>query len=373
MKKFAFIGMILALLTLGVAPTVVVAKEPVKIGVMAPITGQWASEGQDMVNIIELLVEEHNKAGGTQIVLEVADDGGNPKTASLAAQKLISNGVLAVIGTYGSAVTEATQDIYADDGIVQIGTGSTSIRLSEKGFPLFFRTSPRDDDQGRVLAEHVGKLGFKKVALVHDNSSYAKGLAQEIKPQFEKAGQEVVFYDAITPGDRDYSVTLTKLKSLNPEIIVFTGYYPEAGMLLRQKKDMGWDVPMIGGDATNNQALVKIAGPAATGYYFISPPGPADLTDEASLAFMTEYKKRHGNLPSSVWSVMAGDAFKVLAKAVDNIPNPTSENIGKYLHDDLKGFTGFTGPVAFNAKGDRVGDVYRLYQVNEAGVFTLVP
>jgi branched-chain amino acid transport system substrate-binding protein len=352
-------------------------RAPVRIGVMAPVTGEWASEGQDMVNVVRLLAEELNKnggAGGRLIEIEVGDDGGDPKTAALAAQRLVSAGVAAVIGTYGSAVTEASQDIYADDDVLQIGTGSTSIRLTEKGLPLFFRTCPRDDDQGRVMARHIKALGFKKAALVHDNSSYARGLAEEVRALFDDQSVAVVFYDAITPGDRDYSTTLTKIKTLNPDLIIFTGYYPEAAMLLRQKKEMAWEVPMIGGDATNNLALVDIAGrESAKGYYFISPPGPSDLTGEMSEAFMAEYQARFKTLPSSVWAVMAGDAFKVLALAIENVDQPTGANLARYLHNDLKDFVGFTGPIAFNEKGDREGDVYRLYQVDAEGRFVLIP
>lgn len=376
MKLTTVVGLFLAL-TLAAPLLQAADKEPVKIGVMAPVTGSWASEGQDMVNIVQLLADELNKnggAGGRQILIEVGDDGGDPKTAALAAQKLVGAEVVAVIGTYGSAITEASQDIYAEDGVLQIATGSTAIRLTEKKLPLFFRTCPRDDDQGLVLARHVQALGFKKVALVHDNSSYAKGLADEVQPLFKAGGQEVVFVDAITPGDRDYTTTLTKIKTLNPDIIVFTGYYPEAGMLLRQKKEMAWPVAMIGGDATNNSALLDIAGKdAAKGYYFISPPGPGDLTDEMSQKFMAEYKSRFNTIPSSVWSVMAGDAFKVLVAALENVEEVSSESLADYLHSGLNNFTGFTGPIAFNEKGDRVGDVYRLYQVNAEGKFVLVP
>ncbi|MDR1920511.1 MAG: branched-chain amino acid ABC transporter substrate-binding protein [Candidatus Adiutrix sp.] len=381
MKKLVVFGFLLGLIAVGPAVFAAEAfaadKAPFKIGVMAPVTGSWASEGQDMVNIVKLLAEEVNNsggAGGRQIIIEVGDDGGDPRTAALAAQRLISAGVTAVVGTYGSAVTEAAQDIYADDGVLQIATGSTSIRLTEKNLPLFFRTCPRDDEQGRVLADHVQRLGFKTAALVHDNSSYAKGLAEEVKAILDQAGLQIPFYDAITPGDRDYTATLTKIKTVNPDIIIFTGYYPEAGMLLRQKKEMAWDVPLIGGDATNNLALTDIAGKeAAAGFYFISPPGPGDLTDEMSLNFLAEYRRRFNTLPSSVWSIMAGDAFKVLARAAADLEEPTAENIAAYLHGDLKDFVGFTGPIAFDQKGDREGDVYRLYQVDQNGVFILAP
>jgi branched-chain amino acid transport system substrate-binding protein len=89
---------------------------------------------------------------------------------------------------------------------------------------------------------------------------------------------EIVFFDALTPGERDYSAILSQLRARAPEVVLFTGYFPEAGLLLRQKKGMGWDVPFIGGDATNNPDLVSIAGKeAAEGFMFLSPPVPQDL------------------------------------------------------------------------------------------------
>lgn len=371
MRRILFgVLMCVALCTAGAAADI-------RIGVMGPMTGAWASEGQDMVNVVNILAKEVNDAGGINgntVIIEPADDAGDPRTAALAAQRLVSNEVIAVIGTYGSAVCEASQDIFADEDIVQIATGSTAIRLSEKGLPMFFRTNPRDDDQGRVMAEQTLKLGYKRIAILHDNSSYAKGLADESKLNFDKiGGAEIVFFDAITAGDRDFNTILVAMKTAKPDVIVFTGYYPEAAMLLRQKKDMGWDVPMIGGDATNNTALVEIAGAEiANGYYFISPPGPSDLRDEHTLAFMKKYTAAHNALPSSVWAMMAGDAFLVIAEALAHC-EPTSEALAEYLHKDLKPYPGFTGSIAFNEKGDRIGDVYRLYQVNDKGEFVLLP
>jgi branched-chain amino acid transport system substrate-binding protein len=352
-----------------------IAADTVKIGVMAPTTGPWASEGQDMVKIVNILADEVNQNGGIngqKVEIEIGDDGGSPKTAALAAQRLVSLGVIAVVGTYGSSVTEATQDIYDEAGVIQIATGSTSIRLSEKGLSLFFRTCPRDDEQGRVLAKHVKDLGFKKAAIVHDNTSYAQGLAEEARTIFKTNGVEEVFFDAITPGDRDFSATLTKIKTTNPDIIVFTGYYPEAGLILRQKKDMGWDVPVIGGDATNNVVLVEIAGAeAANGYYFVSPPGPADIDTEKAAKLLAAYRNQfNGALPSSVWSVLAGDAFGVIVEAARAV-GPDAKKMADWLHTGLQGFDGLTGSIAFNEKGDRLGEVYRLYQVDAKGAFIL--
>jgi branched-chain amino acid transport system substrate-binding protein len=347
----------------------------IKIGLMAPITGAFASEGQDMQKIVALMVEEINKAGGINgdsIELLVEDDGSTPRSAATAASRLVSKGVPAVIGTYGSAVTEASQDIYDEAGAVQIATGSTAIRLTAKGLKRFFRTCPRDDEQGRVAVTTLSKLEFKHVAILHDNSAYAKGLAEEAKKLIEEGkSASIVFYDALQPGELDYSAILTKIKGVKPDAIFFTGYYPEAGLLLRQMATMKWSVPMLGGDATNNYDLVKIAGQAAAkGYRFISPPMPTDIDSPAAKAFLAAYRAKYNSLPSSIWSVIAGDAFTVLVSAIKaKGTNPSA--IAEYMHQGMPAVDGLTGKISFDDKGDRKGDLYRLYEINGKGEFIL--
>ena len=371
-RVFGLLGaLVLALLpVLSAAPA---ACGEIKIGLMCPLTGKWASEGQDMKNIVSLLVDETNARGGINgdtVRLVVEDDAGDPRTAALAAQKLASAGVAAVIGTYGSAVTEASQNILDEAGLVQIGTGSTSVRLTEKGLERFFRTCPRDDAQGKSAAAAIEKGGYKAVALLHDNSSYAKGLAEESRAALEKAGVKVIFFDALTPGERDYTAILTKLKAANPDLVFFTGYYPETGMLLRQKKEMSWNVPMMGGDAANHQDLVKIAGPeAAAGYFFISPPLPQDMDTQEAKDFLAAYKARYDSVPVSVWAVLAGDAYKALEAAL-SAGKADPEAMAAWLKE-LKDMPGLSGTLGFDAKGDRVGEFYRTYVVNNAGAFEL--
>jgi branched-chain amino acid transport system substrate-binding protein len=358
------------------APGAARAAETIKIGLMAPLTGSWASEGQEMKKNVELLAAELNAKGGLlgkQVEVVIDDDGGDPRTASLAAQRLTTKGVVAVIGTYGSAVTEASQNIFDEAKIIQIANGSTAVRLTEKGLKFFFRTCPRDDEQGRVGAMTLEKLKAKKVAILHDNSAYAKGLADEING-LVKSKTQVVFFDALTPKEQDYSTILTKLKAAGPEVVFFTGYYPEAGLLLKQKKQMGWNVPFIGGDAINNPDLVKIAGKeAAAGFQFLSPPVPKDLDTAEAKAYVTSYKKKYGEDPVSIYGVLAGDGFRVVAKAIEATKSTAPEKIREYFTTGLKGFPGFTGKISFNGKGDRVGELYRVYKVDGAGGFILQP
>ena len=378
MKRFSrlFAAAFAAIAVCVMASGAALAAGELKIGLMCPLTGKWASEGQDMRQIVSLLAEDVNKAGGVngqQVVIIAEDDAGDPRTAALAAQKLASAGVAAVIGTYGSAVTEASQNILDESEIVQVATGSTSIRLTEKGMKGFFRTCPRDDEQARVAAGIIKGKGFKKVAILHDNSSYAKGLADETKKELQGSDVSLVFFDALTPSERDYTAILTKLKSAGPDLIFFTGYYNDVGTLLRQKKEMGWDVPMLGGDAANNVDLVKIAGKAAAaGYMFVSPPTARDFDHPAARAFFARYEKTYGSQPSSVWSVLAGDAFTVIVDAMKKSGKSDAKSLAAALKKTPEApVPGLTGPLAFNQKGDRIGDLYRLYIVSPEGEFVM--
>ncbi len=350
------------------------AAGPLKIGLMAPLTGSWASEGAEMKQVLDLLAEEVNAKGGVlgkKVEVIIEDDGGDPRTAALAAQRLTTRGVTAVIGTYGSAVTEATQNIYDENKIIQIADGSTAIRLTEKGLKYFFRTCPRDDEQAKVAVAAIRKIGAKKLAILHDNSTYAKGLAEEAKGLLKDSVQ-IVFFDALTPKEQDYTAVLTKMKSVQPDLVFFTGYYSEAGLLLKQKQQMNWKVAFMGGDATNNPDLVKIAGKeAAAGFYFVSAPLPKDLPSEQAKSFLAAFTKKYGNPPASIYAVLAGDGFRVAVQAVEQTKSEDTAKLAEYLHKQLKDFPGLTGKISFNDKGDRVGEVYRVYQVGKDGEFLL--
>lgn len=351
------------------------AAEPVRIGLMAPLTGSWASEGQEMKRAVELLAAGVNARGGLlgrPVELVVEDDGGDPRTAALAAQKLASRRVVGVIGTYGSSATEAAQGILDEAGIVQVANGSTAVRLTAKGLPLFLRTCPRDDQQGRTAVGVLAATGAKRVAIVHDNTSYAKGLADQARSGLAAAGLALAALEVVTPGERDTTTVLTKLKAARPDVVFFTGYYPEAGLLLRQKREMGWNVPFLGGDANNNPDLVKVAGKAAAeGFLCLSPPLPQDLQGPEAAAFLAEYKSKYGAAPGSIWGVLAGDAFRVLVKAVEIAKSTDGSRVAAALKGSVKDFPGLTGKIAFDAHGDRVGDVYRVYRVDAAGAFVL--
>jgi branched-chain amino acid transport system substrate-binding protein len=133
-------------------------------------------------------------------------------------------------------------------------------------------------------------------------------------------------------------------------------------------------VPFIGGDATNNPDLVKIAGAeAAEGFAFLSPPLPKDLPTPEAKAFLESFTKKYGKAPASIYSVLAGDGFRILMAAAEASKSTEADKVGEYLHNQLKDFAGLTGKLSFNAKGDRVGEVYKVYKVNAQGEFILQP
>jgi len=355
------------ILTLILATGVHAASDFIKIGLMAPMTGSWASEGLEMKQVLELLAQKINTSGGLlgkNVEIIVEDDAGDPRTAALAAQRLSTSGIVGVIGTYGSSITEASQTIYDEEGIIQIANGSTAVRLTEKGLKHFFRTCPRDDEQGRVAAQTIQKLGYKNVAILHDNTTYAKGLADETRRHLKTNKIRICFFDALTPGERDYSTILTMLKGKKPDVVFFTGYYPEAGLLLRQKRELNWKTPFIGGDATNHPDLIKIAGrDAAEGFRFISAPLPQDLPFRQARTFVSDFKSAYGTTPNSIYALLAGDGFRVLTYAIEKTKSLDKKAISKYLHHQLKSFRGLTGRITFNDKGDRIGDIYSNYMV----------
>jgi branched-chain amino acid transport system substrate-binding protein len=357
------------------------AAETIKIGLMCPLTGPWSSEGREMKQVVEILADELNEKGGLlgkKVDVFIENDGGDPQAAALAARRLVTRNVAAVIGAYGSAISEATQTIYNDSKIIQIASGSTAIRLSERGFAYFFRICPRDDEQARVVAKTFGGLGYERIAILYDEAphaaTYSKGLAKEVKGLLKKQGADLVFYDALTAVGRVYTAILDRMKAANPDVVLFTGYYPEAGRLLRQRAKMNWTVPFIGGDANNNPDLFKVAGKgAARGFSFVSPPIPRDLPGTKAKKFLARFTKKFHRPPASIWAVLAGDGFEVIASAIGATRSTDPDKLADYLHGDLEDFPGLTGKISFDDKGDRVGELYRLYTVDDKGNFVLQP
>lgn len=375
-KRF-FMSLIVVLLVTG---CVFAGDKPVIIGLQGPITGPWAYEGQMAKQSCEIAAQLINDnggiLGGRMIEVRVADDMGQPKEGALAATKLTSRrDVVGVVSTYGSSVCEPSSNIYEKKKMVNIGYGVTAVGLTQRGFKYFFRTCGIDSAQGIFFAEYVPRVfGSKRIAIMHDNTAFALGVAEETKkalqPFIEEGKVELVYYDAITPGEKDFSVPLTKVRETKPDVIYFTGYYAEAALVVTQARQIGIDCPFVGANAAINDEFVKIAGlDIAKGCFMTQEPMPAELPYEKSKQFLEAYEAKYGEIPSSPWPVYAADALNIIAYAVDQAGTTDSAVLAEYLRNEVNGVPGVTGSIGFTETGDREGVPYLMYVVNDQGGF----
>ncbi len=351
--------------------------DAIKIGLQGPMTGDYAYEGKGFENAVRMLVEQTNAAGGIngkKVELIVEDDAGDPTQSALVAQRLVDAGVVAVIGAYNSTATEPASEIYNEAGILHITPSSTAVRLTTKGFPRFFRVCFLDDRQGLFAAKFMQEvLAAKNVGILHDNSTYAQGLAEETRHYAESLGLTVGFYDAINPDDQDFTPILTKIGAANLDAVYFTGYHSQAGLLLKQSADLGLTVKWIGGNASNNPVMVEIAGiKNAQGVFVTTEPLPKDLEFAEAKQFVADYQAKYGKEPDSVWTIMAGEAFNVIRYAMTQTKSTDPAALATYLHNEMKNVAGLTGPIlGFDDKGDRLGTIHVAYVIDDAGNFVL--
>jgi branched-chain amino acid transport system substrate-binding protein len=385
MKRIKFLLVVSVLvLALGVAYLGVMAadKPPVVIGLQGPITGPYAIEGEMAKQCVEiaaaLINEKGGILGGRMIEIRIADDACQPKAGALAAMKLISQkDIVASIQTYGSSVTEPSANLYEKFKKLNIAYGATRTDLTEKGLEYFLRTCGRTDTQGNFFADYVVNVfGAKRIAIMHDNQTFSVGLAEDTKkglqPKIDAGEVEIVYYDAITPGESDFTVPLTKLRETNPDIFYFTGYFPEAGLIIRQARNIGITCPFVGGDAALNDEFIKIAGlEMAKGCLMTQEALLKDIRYPEAVEFREAYNAKYGEIPSSPWAVYAADALNVIAYAIDQAGSTDSDVLVDYLKNKMEKFAGITGPIGFDEKGDRIGTGISLYVVTDEGGFEI--
>lgn len=332
--------------------------QTIKIGVPVPLSGSSAAAGTDIVNGAKLAAAKINAAGGVlgkQIELVPEDDACDAQTAVQAAQKLVDAGVVAVAGGYCSSAALPELTAFHRAGIPYVLDASTNPKLTEMGYDTVFRTIGRDDQQGPFAASFMkNALNVKRAAVIDDNTTYSKGLAQNTVEALKKMGVDVVYADSITPGQMDYSPTLTKVSSLKPDVIYYTGYFSEAGLLVKEARQVGLKMTFMGGDATNDPTLMKTAGPAADGMIITTSPLAQFLSGAHD--YVDQYTKTYGQGPGP-YSVYEYDAVGVTAKAIADAKSTKPADIAAALHK-ITNYPGLTGQIGFNPKGDRSRAVY---------------
>lgn len=323
------------------------------IGVPVPLSGEYASAGVDIMHGAQLAADNINSAGGVlghKIQVVSQDDACLASTGSQAAQKLISQGIVAAAGGYCSTAAFPELEAFHRAGIPYVMDASTNPQLTEQGFAQAFRTIGRDDEQGPIAASYItGYLHATRVAVGNDNSTYAKGLADATVAALQKDGATVVFNNALTPGQSDYTSFLTKIGQSKPQVFYYTGYYPEFGLLLKQAKQLGLKFTMTGGDANNDPTLLKTAGTAANGAMMTTAPLAQFLSSAAS--YVSAYTAKYGAAPGP-YSSYEYDAIGVVARAIKNANSTTPSRITSALKA-LTSYSGITGTFHFNGVGDR--------------------
>jgi branched-chain amino acid transport system substrate-binding protein len=351
------------------------AAEPLQIGFIGPMTGNFSQVGMEATRVLTLLAEDINSQGGIagqKVELLLEDDGGNPQTAIAVGEKILLQKPVAVIGSQTSTVTEALQDIFNDRKVIHISYGATAVSLTQKGYRYFFRTCPQNVVQAKAAVKIIRKMKVKKVALLHDDSLYGKDLADVMRSSLYTWMIDVVYDGSLNVGDPDYLPLVEKIKAAGPELVFFTGYYPEAARLLLARDRLNWNIPFMGGDGANNSDLVKIAGgKAAAGFSFISPPAPEDLRSPRVKPFLDRYMKAYGTRLTSIYALFAGDAFIAVTESIRRLHTTDPDRISDYLHRSYFNPAALTGKQYFDYKGDVMNDLHGLYKVDNAGRFIL--
>ena len=342
------------------------------IGMQSPTTGSEAKMGQDINNAIQMAADEINAKGGLlggkKIKLVAADDACDPQTATAAANKLVSQNVVAVVGGYCSGSTLPATGVYHSNGIPMVVTAANSAKIPAQGYGEIFLINGTTVNQGATASDYmINKLHAKKIALVHDNSAYAKDLAEITKKAVEAAGGQVVAFEAVNPEEKDFTTLLTKLKTAKPDATYWTAYYAAGGLLIKQFKQLGVGGAIGVGDGSNDKTLIDLAGKdAAEGTFVTTSPTPEFIAD--AKGFVENYKKQF-NADPGPYSALSYDGMRLLADAITRANSTDKAAISKALQA-TSGFKSFGGSVSFQKDGTLEQSNFIVLTTHD-GTFTL--
>ncbi len=335
------------------------ASAQVKIATAGPMTGEYAAFGQQMKAGAEQAIADINKAGGVlgqQITLEIGDDACDPKQAVSVANQLAEKGVKLVAGHFCSSSSIPASKVYAEEGILQISPASTNPTYTDSGDWNTFRVCGRDDQQGKVAGDYMAKnFPNRKIAILHDNSAYGKGLADETKKALNAKGVKEVLYTAYTPKERDYSALVSRLKEAGVEVIYVGGYHTEAGLILRQSREQGMKATLVGGDALVTNEFWQIAGDAGNGTLMTFASDPRRRPTAA--AVVKEFKDKGIDPEGYVLYTYA--AIQAWADAVKKAGTTDPKKVAAALHTGT--WPTVLGPITFDKKGDVTVSDYVFY------------
>jgi len=335
------------------------AKAEILISTAGPMTGQYATFGEQMKNGAELAVADLNAAGGVlgqKIRLIVEDDACDPKQAVAVASKAASEGVVFVAGHFCSGSSIPASKVYEEEGIIQISPASTNPKLTEEGGDNVFRTCGRDDQQGIVAGNYLAD-NFKgaKVAILHDKTAYGKGLADETRKQLMARGVKETMYEAYTAGEKDYTALVSKMKGAGVDVVYVGGYHTEAGLMIRQAHEQGYKPQLVSGDALVTDEYWKITGPTGEGTLMTFSPDPRKNPVAAPVV---ERFRAKGIEPEG-YTLYTYGAIQAWAQAVASAGSTGTDAVIKALRSGQ--FETVLGNIGFDEKGDVTAPGYVFY------------
>jgi branched-chain amino acid transport system substrate-binding protein len=342
----------------------------VKIGVVGPLTGPNAAFGAQLRIGADQAMQDINAKGGVlgkpvqEIVL---DDACDPKQAVTDANQLVNDGVVFVDGHYCSASTIPASMVYTENGILEISPSSTTPKYTDAGSKYTFRTCGRDDEQAKVAAAYlVSHEKGRKIAVLDDNSTYGKGIADQMRLDLGKLGDAPTDSQSYTAGDKDFSALISRLKADDIGLVYVGGYYADYGLLMRQGAAQGFHPLWVSESATATNATWQIAGAAAEGSLFTFPPPPAQ--NPAAAAVVAELKAKNED-PGS-YLLYSYAAVQVWAEAANKAHSTRPLKVARELKAAGPWPT-VLGPISFDHKGDPVKINYQVYQWHD-GAYAVV-
>jgi branched-chain amino acid transport system substrate-binding protein len=324
----------------------------ISIGLVASQNGELRPWGVDCVNGAKLAIEEFNKAGGVggkQVKLLIEDSGSNPEQGKSAAEKLISSGVLGLVGEVSSGITGQMAQSAFEKGVPLVAVGATNPSITKIGANVF-RVCYTDDMQGPVMARFAyEELNLRKVAVLTDvKQPYSTGLSASFAKAYKELGGEIVDEQSYETGQTQFSGQLTNLKAKNPDGLFLSGYFPEVGPIARQAKEAGLNVKMLGGDGWDSSEILNSGGEAILGSYFCNHYNNKENRPEVK-DFLSRWTAKYGGEPATTMGALGYDATMLTLQALKTAKGTTSKDLTEAL-ENTTAFNGVSG--AINLKGN---------------------
>src|SRR2546421_2725339 len=333
------------------------ASAQVKLGVAGPLTGGSAAFGAQLKNGVEQAVEDINAAGGIlgqKIQVVLGDDRADPKEGVSVANKFVGDGVKFVVGHFNSGITIPASDVYQENGILEITPAATNPKVTERGMWNIFRTCGRDDQQGPVAGAIIAqRYKGKRVAIIHDKTTYGQGLADETRKAMNGKGLKEVLYEGVNVGDKDYSALVSKIKGARADLVYWGGLHDTGGLILRQLRDRGVKATFMGGDGIADDEFASIAGPGVEGTLMTFSPDPR--TNAANKQIVELFRKK--GFEPQAYTLYSYAAVQIIKQAAEQAKSADAKKVAEVMHSGRSFNTGL-GEIAFDATDDVSNESY---------------